>query len=329
MNTRTIAGLITLKLILSPGFAAAQSANPEHDEVMQTIHAWTYTMANGDIESRNALTIDGSMIHVMAEEDDGSFQLRPRQLIHANLSASDAVMIERYWNEQLIVNDQLATFWADYDFWIDGEFSHCGADIFNLAMISGVWKLGNMSYTVQRSNCSPSPLGSLEDSIPGQNLQLAESFIDAFYSFNPEALQPFFFTADASSASLMFYQGWAEGGNYKIVERQDCRAVSADSIVCPITVEDDPMLALGLDFKVTDTFTLTFDGPLLIAVETSSNDLPVYYQAFQWVTEQMPEVMEGPCQGYFAGGPTPQACARAMTEGYRQFAASEEFPRDR
>lgn len=290
---------------------------------MQVIYAWAYTLSNGDIETRKLLTIDGSTIQVMTEQENGSYQLRPRQLSHENMSASDAVMVERFWDEQLQINDQIAAYWTEYDFWIDGEFSHCGTDIFNLAKIEGQWKLGNMSYTVQRSNCPDSPLGSLGEYYPKQNEQLAERFIDSFYSFDADSLEKYFHNANESEPSLSFYQGWAEGGNYKVLDRQACKTVEAGTVACPITVEDDPMLALGLEFKVTDTFTFTFEGPILVAVETSSNDLPVYYEAFEWVSENMPEVMSGPCQGFFNGGPTPQDCARAMTEGYRQFAASQ------
>ncbi len=82
------------------------------------------------------------------------------------------------------------------------------------------------------------------------------------------------------------------------------------------------MLALGLYFKVMDTFRFTFDGAQLAAVETSSNDLPVYCEAFDWVKRQMRQIMSGPCQGFFAGGPTPRDCARAVTEGFRRFAAN-------
>ena len=101
-----------------------------------------------------------------------------------------------------------------------------------------------------------------------------------------------------------------------------------ETVVCPITVEDDPVLALNLDFKVTDTFTITFDGTTISNVDTSSNDKPVYYQASAWVRENLPEIMEGPCEGFFAGGPTPQDCARAMTDGYRKFAESDDFPNE-
>ena len=165
-----------------------------------------------------------------------------------------------------------------------------------------------------------------EPDLKAEQLATAEDMIDAFYSFDPEQLKPLLETAGDSQKRLLFYQGWAEGGNYKIVNRGACAETETNVYACPITVEDDAVLALGTDFKVTDTFTLTFDGPNISKVETSSNDQPIYYQAAEWVRETMPEVMEGPCQGFFDGGPTPGDCARAMVDGYRKFAASEDFP---
>ncbi len=159
-----------------------------------------------------------------------------------------------------------------------------------------------------------------------ERLSIAEALIDAFYSFDPERLAPLLTAAGESAARLLYYQGWAEGGNYRIVERGSCVADTATQVRCPITVEDDPVMALGSDFKVTDTFTITFDGTTITKVETNSDDQPIYYQAYEWVVENMPEVMEGPCRGFFDGGPTPGACAQAMTAGYRAFAASPEFP---
>ncbi len=159
-----------------------------------------------------------------------------------------------------------------------------------------------------------------------ERLKIAEAMIDAFYSFDAERLAPLLTDAGESAAQLLYYQGWAEGGNYRIVNRAPCVADTPTQVRCPITVEDDPVMALGTDFKVTDTFTITFTGKTITAVDTSSNDQPIYYQARDWVLENMPEIMEGPCQGFFEGGPTPGDCARAMTEGYRAFAASEDFP---
>lgn len=165
-----------------------------------------------------------------------------------------------------------------------------------------------------------------EQSLEDQNLATAERFIDAFYSFDASRLAAIVADAEPTGAKLLYYQGWAEGGNYKIINRGACTAETPELIHCPITVQDDPVLALKTGFNVTDTFSLTFEGTTLKAIETSSNDQPVYYQAREWVLANKPEIMEGPCKGFYDGGTTPGDCARAMTQGYQEFAASPDFP---
>lgn len=161
-------------------------------------------------------------------------------------------------------------------------------------------------------------------SVAATHEALAEKFIDAFYSFDAEQLAPLLASAGESGPKLLYYQGWAEGGNYKIVDRQACKAENENTIVCPITVQDDPVLALKTGFNVTDTFTISITDSKITQVETSSNDQPIYYEARKWVEKEMPEVMTGPCKGFYAGGTTPGDCARAMTEGYRQFMLAKE-----
>lgn len=172
------------------------------------------------------------------------------------------------------------------------------------------------SFVLSGCSANDASLAAVEE-----NRQTAEALIDAFYSFDVDQLAPLLVDAQRSAPALRFYQGWAEGGNYRVVERQSCVAESARVVICAITVDDDPVLALNIDFKVTDTFKMTFDGTTLVAVDNSSNDQPIYYEAYNWVVENRPEVMSGPCQGFFVDGPTPGDCARAMTAGYRAFAA--------
>lgn len=160
---------------------------------------------------------------------------------------------------------------------------------------------------------------------PDALLAKAEGMIDAFYSFDRERLAPFLAKAGEAKDKILYYQGWAEGGNYKVLKRAPCVAEAENVIRCSITVEDDPVLALGLDFKVTDSFAITFDGEDIVGVETSSDDKPIYGAARKWVEANMPEVMAGPCSERGTGAGTPGDCARAMTEGYRQYAASDDF----
>ena len=175
----------------------------------------------------------------------------------------------------------------------------------------------------------PASPAAAESEVTGETdgmVAVAESMIDAFYSFDPTRLEPLLAEAGEAREKILYYQGWAEGGNYKVLKRPGCVVESPTVVRCPITVEDDPVMALGSDFKVTDTFTLTFEGTTIVNVETSSDDQPIYYQARKWVEKNKPEIMDGPCKDRGAGGKTPGDCARAMTAAYAEFAASDDFP---
>ena len=55
-----------------------------------------------------------------------------------------------------------------------------------------------------------------------QNIATAESFVDAFYSFEQSALRGALKSAEDSFPSILYYQGWAEGGNYTVFNRMPC-----------------------------------------------------------------------------------------------------------
>ena len=79
----------------------------------------------------------------------------------ADLQASKQTMRERMWSPEVRVHGLIATVWTPYDFWIDGKFSHCGIDAFDLVKTEEGWKLAGGTYTVE-SKCEPSPLGPLK-----------------------------------------------------------------------------------------------------------------------------------------------------------------------
>ncbi len=152
-------------------------------------------------------------------------------------------------------------------------------------------------------------------------LARAEALIDAFYSFEPARLRTLMSAAPDSLPRLRYYQGWAEGGNYVVLDRKPCRFDKADEVSCAITVKDDLIAALGTGFDVTDTFHVSFRDGRIVAVRNSSNDPPEFEQALKWVDKQHPTLFDEACSGFFKGGPTPQACVREVVKGFRDFAA--------
>ena len=154
-----------------------------------------------------------------------------------------------------------------------------------------------------------------------RSLAAAEAYVDAYYSFDPEALKAVLASAEESLPKMLFYQGWAEGGNYEIVKRFPCAQSNDETIDCSITVKDDLMGALGIDFNVTDSFHVTVVDGEVVRVTNSSNDPQAYHDAEEWVRTNRPELIEPPCIGFFDGGPTPGDCVRAMVSGLAEYAS--------
>jgi hypothetical protein len=77
------------------------------------------------------------------------------------------------------------------------------------------------------------------------NLRAAEAFVDAFYSFDGDRLRAVLSAAEGSKPHILFYQGWAEGGNYKVLNRMPCKMDDASKVRCSINSRQRASLLLS------------------------------------------------------------------------------------
>jgi hypothetical protein len=156
------------------------------------------------------------------------------------------------------------------------------------------------------------------------HVALGNKFIDSFYSFNRDSLQALLAAAEQSQPEILYYQKWAECAHYKVLDRSRFRELNDSLVIFPVTVEDDLMKSLAINFNVTDTFHISFRHGAISSVKTSSNDLPEYYQAKEWVNTNRPELVKEACEGIWEGGPTPCECVQGMIQGFTELTALKE-----
>ena len=60
---------------------------------------------------------------------------------------------ERMYDPHVRIRGSLATVWTEYTFHLNGAFSHCGIDLFDLAKVDGRWRILNISYTAETEGC--------------------------------------------------------------------------------------------------------------------------------------------------------------------------------
>lgn len=150
----------------------------------------------------------------------------------------------------------------------------------------------------------------------------ANQFIDVFYTFNKDSLDAILAQAPGSKPEILYYQEWAKCGHYEVVNRGDLVQKNDSTFVCPVTVKDDLMAALKIDFNVTDSFHVTVVKGQIRSIRTSSNDPAEYYEAKEWVKQNRPELIDKPCEDIWEGGPTPCECIQGMVSGMKEFQAS-------
>ena len=150
---------LTCALALLPAPVAAQSPGEER-EVLAVVQKMFDAMASCDAAAARSVSVpEGRLYRLVAGSADASPRSSTFEEFNAQLEKCTGKMLERMWNPQVRVHKGIASVWAPYDFWLDGAFSHCGIDSFELARTASGWKLTGGLYTVERDGCAPSPLG--------------------------------------------------------------------------------------------------------------------------------------------------------------------------
>lgn len=139
--------------------ALAQAPSSEEREVVATIQKLFDAMAACDEAAIRAITVPEGRLYRVTVGGDAPLRSVTLDEFATSFGKCGRKMLERMWTPQVRVHKGIATVWAPYDFWLNGAFSHCGIDSFELARAPGGWTLTGGTYTVEREGCAPSPLG--------------------------------------------------------------------------------------------------------------------------------------------------------------------------
>ncbi|MCB0457441.1 MAG: nuclear transport factor 2 family protein [Flavobacteriaceae bacterium] len=66
---------------------------------------------------------------------------------------SDQVWEEKLLDYKVQIDGNLAHVWTPYEFWLNGTYSHCGANAFTLAKIETGWKIIHLIDSRRREGC--------------------------------------------------------------------------------------------------------------------------------------------------------------------------------
>ena len=153
-----------LALIAAAGAPRPLAAQTPTDStaVLDAVQGLFDAMAARDSIALAALVTPPGVFAVVVIDHDTVITVQHQSLASfiSRIGESGPALLERSWEPRVIVDGPFAMVWTEYDFHIDGRFSHCGIDVFTLARVRDAWRITGGSYTIRQQECEPSPLGA-------------------------------------------------------------------------------------------------------------------------------------------------------------------------
>jgi len=154
-----ILGFILLALLTLPTYAQ-QSMLPISDaeQVKHVINELFDGYREGDsLRVKNTFT-NNAMLQSAYYDTSGLSQLsipEPITKFTAYIGGGlEKEHDERIWDLDIKINNNLASVWCNYAFYLANKFSHCGAENFLLLKKEGEWKIFHLVDTRQQIDCN-------------------------------------------------------------------------------------------------------------------------------------------------------------------------------
>jgi hypothetical protein len=149
--TRYIAVIFALPLLI-PARLAAQG---EEADVLTVIHRLFQAMHARDTVALRAVFDSAADLVTTGQDRQGTWTVQRVSIddFVASVGRATVDLDERIHDVDVRIDDHLASVWARYDFYADGQFRHCGVDAFHLARGTGGWRIVALADTRRTDGC--------------------------------------------------------------------------------------------------------------------------------------------------------------------------------
>ncbi len=142
-----------------PAVQSSRTPSTEEAEVITVVERLFDAMRAGDSTAVRALFHPTARL-VTTGVREGTPVLQAESVdrfVAAVGSPRTEVWDERIWNVEARVDDNLATAWMDYAFFLGERFSHCGVNAFQLFRTAEGWRIIQIADTRRREGCDLPP----------------------------------------------------------------------------------------------------------------------------------------------------------------------------
>lgn len=101
---------------------------------------------------------EAQMYPAREREGKGTYNLRTAADLRAR--AEWPPIIERGFDAEVRASGTVAMVWLPYDLYAADKWSHCGVDVFTLVRAGTVWRIANLTYSIEQPPaCRTHPSG--------------------------------------------------------------------------------------------------------------------------------------------------------------------------
>lgn len=147
--------LITLALFIVGHFSLSAQSDQE-EEVLTPIHQLFDGMRAGDSSMVSAAFHPDARLQTTFTDPDGHPQLRTgdiQRFLTSIGTPHEQVFDEKIWSYEVKIEDNLATVWTPYTFYLGEQMSHCGVNAFQLAKTEAGWQIIQITDTRKKEGC--------------------------------------------------------------------------------------------------------------------------------------------------------------------------------
>jgi hypothetical protein len=159
---RIVAVCLVLMVLLLPTRDVRADADERAAILSVMQHAFDAVHSQDPDEWRTIQLAEGTTLsfrpHPDGEPGEQQLRLSSNEDFISSIVPNGQDYIERWTGDPVVmIRGPIAVVWGEYEFLIDGKFSHCGVDSTDLVKIDGQWKIANIMWTVERDNCPTGP----------------------------------------------------------------------------------------------------------------------------------------------------------------------------
>ncbi len=150
-------GKLFLIVLLGAALTSVTAQEAEKEAVKQTVQGFFEAFHKQDSVGMKGFVADGVLLQTTGRNQEGKTQFRSQEiekLYQSIVGIPDSITFQEKltsWNIQ--VDRTMANAWVGYEFWLNGNFSHCGINSFQLINFDGAWKIVYLIDTRGRAGC--------------------------------------------------------------------------------------------------------------------------------------------------------------------------------